>query len=230
MDTAPDPAPPQAPDRPPPTAPQAPGLPKPPAEGPPAGPAPTEDTPTGPTPVDDVPPGAAPRPKLISPSAAAILGAVATLLLLAATGAFSSNDAPPPAAPPSATSTPTTTASRIADWYRNGGTTHADNIATDSRIIATASSGTSQVTLRTACIRMFKDVTAAQAYRPIPDYEAQKRWAAAPDLYRAGATDCANAASNNDTALRRQAAQAIRDAATETNAVTARIAQIIPVQ
>ncbi|MFC8453880.1 hypothetical protein [Kitasatospora sp. NPDC057223] len=77
---------------------------------------------------------------------------------------------------------------------------------------------------------MFKDVTAAQAYRPIPDYEAQKHWAAALDLYRAGATDCANAASDNDTALRRQAAKALLDAATETDAATARIAQITPVQ
>ncbi|MFE4599415.1 hypothetical protein ACFRKE_00990 [Kitasatospora indigofera] len=242
MDTTPDPTPQPglpAPDDLPPTIRPVPDPTKPPTAPTPSVPGPAagapisaalvgatrEDTPASAAPVGDVPPAAAPRVPLVSPGAAAILGVVGTVLLLFVTGAFNSDDSPA-ASSPSRGASATPAGGRVAQWYAGGGKTHVDRIESSTRDIGMAANSGNSKALQAACIDLFKDVTAAQGYRMVPDPDAQKYWASALTFFKSASTDCGNGASMDDPALLSASSRAMRQGGAEIDAMTRRLGEI----
>ncbi len=130
----------------------------------------------------------------------------------------------PPAAAP--TVNPATTA--MMDWRDQGGMDLLQAISRDMDADAQAASGLNVPGVYAACTAIRKDVEAAQAYKPMPDAEAQQYWAAALAAYARGATNCIAATRGKtirslNADLLRQSTDDFTEASANLPKITARI-------
>lgn len=94
-----------------------------------------------------------------------------------------------------ATSQPTTPSAKsaIRAWAADGGATFADALQADLGKI-TSTAGDTGATA-SACLAMQQDVTAAQAFEPVPDATVQASWSSGLAEYYKATGDCVAGAS-----------------------------------
>ncbi len=91
----------------------------------------------------------------------------------------------------------------VRDWFNGGGADHLRRINDD--VLAFDSGGLTgsarDARLRARCASLQQDVQAAQAYKPIPDTEAQQAWTATLDAFDRGGADCVAGVDQHDADL-----------------------------
>ena len=120
----------------------------------------------------------------------------------------------------SGTGLPPTT-DQLTAWWTGGGKAHLTKVGDDFGQLHTG--GTDSTAIHADCAQLSTDVSAALAYKPIPDPTAQQHWAAGLDDYQQGATDCLAGTSSMDTTLINEASAKFDAGTAEFNAVTARL-------
>lgn len=114
---------------------------------------------------------------------------------------------------------PSRGASRIVDWYAEGGQRLNVLLQADLTAINTAD----ETAISAACDTLTAHIGAARRYRQMPDVQAQAHWAAALTHLKRAADDCAAGTSRDDAELLASSQEAIRAAAAEMRAMTARV-------
>lgn len=113
-----------------------------------------------------------------------------------------------------------TTRTRLTAWADKGGAAHVATIRADARSVSSDLLHLNQLATAAACTRMASDITAAEAYAPIPDAQTQSNWSkslrdmhqAAIDLASATSDVAANGANANNVALMNTASREISTA------------------
>jgi hypothetical protein len=121
-------------------------------------------------------------------------------------------------------SAPASAPDQIGDWSKHGGQAHLQAILDDNQAIGGDTGNNAAFTAD--CTRLRDHVQAARAYKPVPDSEAQRHWAAALDDAAASAQACLTAAGGNSSDGWSQAAASATAAQTELKAMIDRIAAI----
>jgi hypothetical protein len=197
-----------------------------------APPAPAYPPPPPYLPAGFAPPGPPPkrkrRPVLV---VLGVAGAITVALCGALAIAAGIHSGSQPAAGPATTSAASNAAAAaVVTWWSGGGSALVDKLGADFADLHASSStktGKEQVTaVRAGCAKIQADTKAAQAYKPVPDQQAQASWAKALGLYAQGATDCLTGIDKLDTALITHSADEIHQGTDALNAVSDRIAQL----
>jgi hypothetical protein len=196
-------------------------------------PAPAYPPPPPYLPAGLAPPGPPPkrkrRPVLV---VLGVAGAITVALCGAVAIAAGIHSGSQPAAGPAATTDTASSgpAAAVITWWSGGGSALVDKLGADFADLHASSStktGQAQVTaVRAGCAKIQADTKAAQAYKPVPDQQAQASWAKALGLYAQGATDCLTGIDRLDTALITHSADEIHQGTDALNAVSDRIAQL----
>jgi hypothetical protein len=110
------------------------------------------------------------------------------------TGTTPASAAAPTTAPPPTTAAADTGAQAISAWLHDGGKDRLQALSNDfnrfPNVVAKSDAAAKFAAARSTCITLQQDVEAAQAYKPIPDDQAQTAWSAALASYARAATDC----------------------------------------
>lgn len=93
-----------------------------------------------------------------------------------------------------------------AAWRDGGGQDLVQRLNADFVEIYNAGNQGDDADMNTACRQLRTDVQAAQAYKEIPDQQAQTAWAQALASFAAGATDCMEGTDPSDPVLLKKAA------------------------
>jgi hypothetical protein len=109
-------------------------------------------------------------------------------------------------------------------WSDGGGSALIGNLVDDFTAISGA--GHNATAMHQACAGMQTHVEAAQAYRQIPDEQAEASWARALALYARAASDCLAGTSGLNAALITKAGQEMDQGSKELDQTAARIKQI----
>ena len=115
---------------------------------------------------------------------------------------------------------------QIVAWRQDGGMTRLTAIVNDLTEMSAAATAGDFNALSDACNSLGSHVAAAQAYRPIPDDEAQRHWGAALSEWGSAAPDCSSGADSYDTAMIAQATQKMTSATAELRSSTARLREL----
>lgn len=174
-------------------------------------------------PVPPPPPPPAPKKRSVAKVAAGVI--VAAVVVLCGVGiiiaaATSKN----PSTPTGAATTPAQSGTAgIVGWRAGGGLTLINAMAADFGDISTAGKNTDVTAMHTACTKLQTDVEAAQAYKAIPDDQAQQHWSKALALEARAATDCVAGTSQANATLITQAGQEMDQGASELDLTAARL-------
>lgn len=85
---------------------------------------------------------------------------------------------------------PKVTVSPLQRWRTGGGSARVAALRADLGAVQAAAQAKDLAAAKRACATLGRDVSAAQAYAPIPDAELQRRWATALAYFGRGAGDC----------------------------------------
>lgn len=132
----------------------------------------------------------------------------------------------PPSPAASATAPPTSAptadaAGQVTSWYEQGGRAKITALTDSTR--KTANSGNDPVMQSLGCLSVARDATAAQAYPPIPDAQAQASWSKALTQLQQGGYICSDGLQKKDTARASQGTATIQDGLTDLTAAVSRI-------
>src|SRR6266536_550349 len=145
-----------------------------------------------------------------------VLLACAAVLLLCCGGAAiaaglsaqKNHETTGPATSTTAASPMSTTVQAIRAWLAGGGANLVSALGKDFDAFGATRGNPDPAAVRSTCVTLQKDIEAAQAYKPIPDAEAQRDWAAALAAYARAATDCiAGIDATNAAVLNRSATE-----------------------
>lgn len=89
--------------------------------------------------------------------------------------------------------TPVSAGDQFTAWYSGGGNQRINDVAADVKALVHATRSPEKTA---TCQALSAHVTAALAYGPIPDTEAQVHWGKVLDLLGAASTDCAAGATD----------------------------------
>jgi hypothetical protein len=101
-----------------------------------------------------------------------------------------------------------------------------NKISADFSAIGVAGKNTDVVGLNTACRHLQTDVEAGQAYKQIPDQQAQTAWASALAYFARAASDCVSGTDNLDASLISKSSDEMDQGTAQLQLVTARIQQL----
>lgn len=111
------------------------------------------------------------------------------------------------------------------DWWTGGAKARLNAITTDLGKIRT--DGHDYTAYNTDCGTLSTDVTAALAYKPNPDAQAQTHWATSLSDLQQAATDCQAGATTLDASVIAKAGVEIRAGNTELSAAMARMTALV---
>jgi hypothetical protein len=117
-------------------------------------------------------------------------------------------------------------AAAIVAWRDGGGLALMNRLIADFSDAGNAGQNADVAGLNAACKHLQTDVEAAQAYKPIPDPQAQTAWAAALAYFARSATDCVSGTDNLDVGLITKASNEMTQGSTQLRLVTTRIRQL----
>ncbi|BFV61201.1 hypothetical protein KCMC57_up63050 [Kitasatospora sp. CMC57] len=159
-------------------------------------------------------------------TAAVLLSGCSNQGSTAATSAPPSSAASATTATAAPTSTPTADAARqVTSWYEQGGRAKITALTDSTR--KTANSGNDPVMHSLGCLSVVRDATAAQAYPPIPDTQAQASWSKALTQLLQGGYICSDGLQKKDTARASQGMATIQDGLTDLTTTVSRINAVL---
>lgn len=111
----------------------------------------------------------------------------------------------------------------IAAWSTDGGQDRLNAMATDLSAIGTSGAAANPVAMNTACTSLQTHVEAAQAYRAVPDAEAQLDWSTGLAQAARAATDCIAGTRTLNAGLISQSGQELNAATRAIDAMNTRL-------
>ena len=171
-------------------------------------------------------------PSPLTSTAAITVTLMAAAVLLSGCGSNQSSTAatsapPSPAASATTATAPPTSAptadaaQQVTSWYEQGGRAKITALTDSTR--KTANSGNDPVMQSLGCLSVARDATAAQAYPPIPDAQAQASWSKALTQLQQGGYICSDGLQKKDTARASQGTATIQDGLTDLTTAVSRI-------